>query len=32
MIPNKGYQHVFSPGLYAKIGPLEITLKPWNFI
>jgi hypothetical protein len=28
MIPNKGYQHVFSPGLYAKIGPLEITLKP----
>ena len=28
MIPNRGYQHVFSPGLYAKIGPLEITLKP----
>ena len=28
MIPNKGYQHVISPGLYAKIGPLEITLKP----
>jgi hypothetical protein len=28
MIPNKGYQHIFSPGIYAKIGPLEITLKP----
>ena len=28
MIPNKGYQHVLSPGIYAKIGPLEITLKP----
>ena len=28
MIPNKGYQHIFSPGLFFKIGPLTITLKP----
>lgn len=28
MIPNKGYQHVISPGLFAKIGPLYITIKP----
>ena len=28
MIPNKGYQHILSPGLYFKIGPLSIQLKP----
>ena len=28
MIPNRGYQHIISPGFFAKIGPLEITLKP----
>ena len=28
MIPNRGYQHVFSPGLFLKLGPLEIQLKP----
>ncbi len=28
MIPNKGYQHVFSPGIFFKIGPLSIQLKP----
>ena len=28
MIPNRGYQHVFSPGLFFKIGPLTIKLKP----
>ena len=28
MIPNRGYQHIISPGVFAKIGPLEITLKP----
>ena len=28
MIPNKGYQHLISPGFYIKIGPLSIKLKP----
>jgi len=28
MIPNRGYQHIISPGLYFKIGPLSIQLKP----
>ncbi len=28
MIPNKGFQHILSLGLYAKIGPLYITIKP----
>ena len=28
MIPNRGYQHLISPGLFFKIGPLDITLKP----
>ena len=28
MIPNRGYQHIISPGLYFKIGPLSITFKP----
>ena len=28
MIPNRGYQHIISAGLYAKIGPLTIQLKP----
>jgi hypothetical protein len=28
MIPNVGYQHLISFGLYSKIGPLTITLRP----
>ena len=28
MIPNKGYQHIVSPGFYIKLGPLSIKLKP----
>ena len=28
MIPNRGYQHVLSAGIYAEIGPLSIQLKP----
>ncbi len=28
MIPNRGYQHIISPGLYFKAGPLTIQLKP----
>tara|TARA_B100000963_G_scaffold356919_1_gene378036 strand:+ start:317 stop:1990 length:1674 start_codon:yes stop_codon:yes gene_type:complete len=28
MIPNRGYQHIISPGIYFKIGPISIMLKP----
>ena len=28
MIPNRGYQHIISPGIIFKIGPLNIQLKP----
>ena len=28
MIPNKGYQHIISPGIFFKLGPLSIQLKP----
>ena len=28
MIPNKGYQHLISPGLFIKLGLLEIQFKP----
>ena len=28
MIPNRGYQHIVSAGLYSRIGPLSIQLKP----
>ena len=28
MIPNRGYQHLISAGIYAEIGPLSIQLKP----
>jgi hypothetical protein len=28
MIPNRGYQHIISPGIYIKTGPLTIQLKP----
>ena len=28
MIPNKGYQHIISPGLFIKAGPLTIQIKP----
>ncbi len=28
MIPNRGYQQIISGGVYAKIGPLSIQLKP----
>ena len=28
MVPNRGYQHIVSSGIYAEIGPLSIQLKP----
>ena len=28
MIPNRGYQHIISPGIFFKAGPLTIQLKP----
>ena len=28
MIPNRGYQHIISPGVFFRFGPLSITLKP----
>jgi len=28
MIPNRGYQHIISAGVYTEIGPLSIQLKP----
>ena len=28
MIPNRGYQHIISPGIFIKAGPLTIQLKP----
>ena len=28
MMPNRGYQHILSAGIYAEIGPLSIQLKP----
>ncbi len=28
MIPNRGYQHIISAGIYTEIGPLSIQLKP----
>jgi hypothetical protein len=28
MIPNRGYQHIISAGIYAELGPLTIQLKP----
>jgi len=28
MIPNRGYQHIISAGIYAEIGPISIQLKP----
>ncbi len=28
MIPNRGYQHVISPGIFIKTGPLTIQFKP----
>ena len=31
MLPNRGYQHLFSFGIFSKIGPLEITLRPEHF-
>ena len=24
MIPNRGYQHIFSPGLFIKLGPISL--------
>ncbi len=30
MIPNRGYQHIISPGIFFKVGPLSIKLKPEN--
>ena len=32
MIPNRGYQHIISPGLFFKLGPLStIKIKPESF-
>ena len=31
MIPNRGYQHIISAGIYAEIGPLSIQIKPEHF-
>mgnify|MGYP001493027196 CR=1 FL=1 len=28
MIPNRGYQHIISPGIFFKIGPLTVKFKP----
>ncbi len=28
MIPNKGYQHIISAGIYFELGPLSVQLKP----
>lgn len=28
MIPNRGYQHILSAGLYIEFGPLSIQIKP----
>ena len=28
MIPNRGYQHIISAGIYARLGPLSIQFKP----
>lgn len=28
MIPNRGYQHIISPGIFFKYGPLTIQFKP----
>ena len=28
MIPNRGYQHIVSPGFYLKLGPLSMKIKP----
>ena len=28
MIPNRGYQHIISPGIFIKTGPLTIQFKP----
>ena len=28
MIPNRGYQHIISPGLFFKIGPIDLQFKP----
>jgi hypothetical protein len=32
MIPNRGYQHIISAGIYAEIGPLSIQLKPEHLL
>ena len=28
MLPNRGYQHIISPGIFIKTGPLTIQFKP----
>lgn len=28
MIPNRGYQHIISAGIFAEFGPLSVQLKP----
>ena len=28
MVPNRGYQHIISAGIFAEIGPLSVQLKP----
>jgi len=31
MIPNRGYQHIISPGFFLELGPLSIQFKPELF-
>lgn len=31
MIPNRGYQHIISPGIYFELGPLSVQFKPEFF-
>ncbi len=28
LIPSRGYQHIISPGIFSKIGPISIQYKP----
>ena len=28
MLPNRGYQHIISPGIFIKAGPLSVQFKP----
>ena len=32
MIPNRGYQHIISPGIFIKTGPLNYSISNLNII